>query len=64
VTDALEWTIADVQGGKALVVDDEREIEVPVELTQGRGFAEVRDLEPLAKKLSWVESTKKVFIAD
>lgn len=64
VADALEWTIADVQGGKALLVDDEQELEIPVDVAQGRGFVQARSLEPILTKLQWVDSTKKLFIVD
>lgn len=48
VTDSLDWVIAQVRGGEALVVDDNRSLTVPIVPRGGRGFVAAAALRPLA----------------
>jgi hypothetical protein len=52
-----------VKDGVATLVDDGREVRVPLEVREGRGFAAVRALAPAVQSIQWDPARSMVLIA-
>ena len=67
VADALDWTIALVRGGQAMLLSDDREMQIPllVRPIDGRavGFAAVRDLAPFLGGIHADSPVRNVWVA-